>query len=178
MRIKLEDLHKPKSVSVEGHEKWLTDIYASFLKCGGQYPTLKGSFKASLLGYGYAQVEGRVTFQPQVPCSRCAEPITWPIEKSFCAKFKPKDDIADALEVDLVAEDLDYYYIEDDSLDVQQVFIDVVVTSLPAQLVKKTEDGKSCDVCGVSVDNEEVYRSRPKDEDSPFAALKNLKLPN
>ena len=178
MKIKLEDLQNPKTVSVTGDEDWLSEIYQSFLKHKGEYAKLTGTLEVSLQGYGYAKVEGTINYEPKVPCSRCADPIIWPINKTFSAKFKPKDEMAEASEVELIAEDLDYYYIENDSIDIQQILLDTVVTSLPSQLVKKCTKNQECQICGISLKDDEVYRTKSKEEESPFAILKNLKLPN
>ena len=178
MKINLEELQKPKTIELNGNEEWLAELYKSFIRCKKEEPKLTGTLKISLEGYGYAKVEGDLSYLPKVPCSRCADPITWPINKSFVAKFKPKDEMADASDVELIADDLEYYYIENNSLDIQQVIIDTVVTTLPSQLVIKSEDGKSCQICGIDLNNDEVYRTRSKEEDSPFAVLKNMKLPN
>ena len=178
MKVTLEELQNPITVTISGDEDWLNDLYTNFLKSKGSSPKLTGEITIKLDGYGYASVSGNLSYMPYVPCSRCADPISWPINKSFEARFKPKDEVAEASEVDLVADDFEYYYVENDTLDIQQVIVDTILTTLPSQLILKTEDNKSCRACGKDITDSEVYRSKAKEDESPFAVLKNLKLPN
>ena len=181
MKIKLKDLElAAKVVDIVGSEDWLAELYQSFPAPpkGRDKPLITGALEVKSDGYGYASLKGHLTFSPYVTCSRCADPIQWNLDRDLVARFKPKDDIAEAREVDLVPEDLDFYYIEDGTLDLLQVLIDSIVGWLPSQLVKRSKDGKSCVVCNEDISDTSVYRSKTKEEESPFAALKNLKLPN
>lgn len=178
MKVTLEELLSPKTIEIKGDEEWLADLYKSFAKSKKGPAKLTGKLLIQSEGYGYAKVEGEVTYEPIVPCSRCADPINWPIKKEFVSRFKPKDETTEGADIELMPEDLDFYYIEDNSLDIQQLVIDVIMTSLPSQLVVKSDDGKSCRNCGVDLNTSEVYSTRPKEDDSPFAVLKNMKLPN
>ncbi|SMF47128.1 YceD family protein [Pseudobacteriovorax antillogorgiicola] len=178
MKVSLEDLQaSSKTIEIQGDEEWLQPLYKSFVgKPGSQL--LTGTIEIKSEGYGYASIEGELNYTPLVPCSRCADPISWPLSRKLEARFKPSDEMATASEVDLIAEDFDYYYVEDNQVDIQQVIIDAIMTSLPSQLVQRSDDGKSCRVCGKDISADEVYRSKSKEDESPFAILKNLNLPN
>lgn len=180
MKVTLKELEAaPKLIQLNGKEVWLQELYESFLQPQAKdAELLSGSITVKSDGYGYASVSGELQFTPYVPCSRCADPIKWNISKTLTARFKPRDELADAPDVDLIPDDLDFYYLEDDTINLQQVLIDSILESLPSQLIKKTPNGKSCLICNKDISSHEVYRSKPKEEESPFAALKNLKLPN
>ncbi len=185
MKLTAKDLREPKLLQLEGNEAWLSEIYGSF---EGNDQPLKGDRRVSPEPYGVFSVKGHVDYTPFVECSRCQELVAFPIHRDIDVRFLDRDaaesgfDIEgeegdEEIERELDSKDLDTYYVESSGeLDIEMVINDFVQTSLPnrvtCSLVNKT--------CGIALQNEEsglVHKDKADIEVSPFAALKNLKLP-
>lgn len=188
MRLQAKELKQSetKKISIGGQEPWLKEIYATF---SSNDAPLTGEIDVKPEAYGTYQIHGRIDYTPIVECSRCAEPVAYPIHRDIDVRFIDRDaaeagfDIegeADdgTVERELESQDLDTYYVEEDGLiDIELVLNDFVQTALPTRvtcaLVDKT--------CGISLQNEEsglVHKDKNDVDTSPFAALKNLKLPD
>ena len=189
MKVLVKDMREPKIIDILGTEPWLNEIYASFL--GNEGYGLKGKVTITPGEYGVFTVEGKIDYVPLVGCSRCQKEIPWPINKDISVRFIDRDaaeagfDFEDdlegeaMLERDLVSEDLDTYYLDKTGeLDVEMVINDIVQTALPTRLIRLNKDGKSCRICSDDVDTAIVYKDENDVDTSPFAMLKNLKLPD
>jgi len=188
MKVLVKDMREPKIIDIQGTEPWLSEIYASFL--GNEGYGLKGEIKITPEDYGLFTVEGKIDYVPLVGCSRCQKEIPWPIHKEVSVRFIDRDAAESGFEIegveegeeierDLVPEDLDTYYLDDKGeLDVEMVINDIVQTALPTRLILLNPDGKSCRICLDNVDIPLVYKDEKDVDISPFAVLKNLKLPD
>ncbi len=184
MKLKAEDLRQAKSMTITGQEPWLAEIYASFdmslAEAQGE-KAIVGSVTITPQPYGVYAVSGNIRFVPKVSCSRCEDPIPWPIERTFAVRFLevpelPDDAVED--EEDREPAALDDYYLDSEGLiDIEMLLNDFIQTALPMRLVRASEDGKSCLVCKKAIDTREVFSVGNKEDMSPFAALKSLKIP-
>ena len=188
MKVQIKDMREPKLIDIKGDEPWLTEIYASFLANEGL--GLKGQVKITPEQYGLYTVEGTIEYVPIVGCSRCQREIPWPIHKSVSVRFIDRvaaeaefeiegEEDDDMLERDLVPEDLDTYYLTPTGeIDVEMVINDIVQTALPTRLIVLNTDGKTCRICLENVEAPLVFKDAMDIDTSPFAVLKNLKLPD
>lgn len=179
MRIPVTDLARPKQVLIQGDEAWLARIYGDFPL--GTDKQLMGKLTVEALEGGAVTVKGNIAFSPVVACSRCEKGINWPLSLTVDARFLPERANATKREVNLSESDLDAYYLDAGEVDIEQVLTDVVQTALPSQILATSEDGSSCRVCKVDLTEDLVYgESQDVEEarESPFAALKGLKLKN
>jgi uncharacterized metal-binding protein YceD (DUF177 family) len=183
MKLKAEELRSPKTITISGDEPWLHLIYESF-NIEGAAPLerrITGSLTVTPSTYGLYQVEGQVQFTPTVSCSRCEDMIPWEISRKIKVRYleqAPLEDEEEELERDLEPSDMDAYYIDAQGMiDLEVVINDFIQTALPTRLVKTAPDGKTCLICHKDVSTKTVYQDEVKPEQSPFAVLKNLKLP-
>jgi uncharacterized metal-binding protein YceD (DUF177 family) len=183
MKLKAEELRSPKTITISGDEPWLHLIYESF-DITGAIPTdrrITGSLTVIPTNYGLYDVEGEVKFTPTVSCSRCEDMIPWEISRKIKVRYleqAPIEDEEEEVERDLEPSDMDAYYVDAQGMiDLEVVINDFIQTALPTRLVKTAADGKSCLICHKDVSTKAVFKDVVKPEESPFAVLKNLKLP-
>ncbi|HYX32083.1 MAG TPA: DUF177 domain-containing protein [Oligoflexus sp.] len=185
MKLKAEELRSPLTVTISGDEPWLGLIYQSF-DMKGPAPSerrITGSLKVTPTNYGLYDIEGDVQFTPSVSCSRCEDQIAWPIQRKIKVRYLEQtpldeEEIKEEIERDLEPSDMDAYYIDPQGMiDLEVVVNDFIQTALPTRLVKTSADGKSCLICHKDVSEKTVFKDAVKPEHSPFAVLKNLKLP-
>lgn len=179
MRFKVEELRHSVAIEIKGDEPWLSKIYGSFgQKTPGDGPRLTGHLTLTPDNYGAYYLKGDVVYSPFVACGRCEDLIPWEIRRTFAVRFlTPYEDEDGTVEKDLTPEDLDDYYIENKEIDLEPVLNDMIQTSLPTRLIKTTADGKACSICLEDVQTPLVYEQQKAEDASPFAVLKNLKLP-
>ncbi len=183
MKLKAEDLRSPKTITISGDEPWLNLIYESFDIKGAVSAAhrITGALTVTPSTYGLYDVEGEVRFTPNVPCSRCEDMIPWEISRKIKVRYleqAPLEDEEEEVERDLEPSDMDAYYIDAQGMiDLEVVLNDFIQTALPTRLVKTAPDGKSCLICHKDVSSKAVFEDAVKPEESPFAVLKNLKLP-
>jgi uncharacterized metal-binding protein YceD (DUF177 family) len=184
MKLKAEDLRSPKTIPITGDEPWLGLIYESFDIKGAVPPErrITGSLTIIPSNYGLYQIEGAVQFTPTVACSRCEDRIPWEISRKIKVRYLEQapleEDAEEEIERELEPSDMDAYYIDAQGMiDLEIVINDFIQTALPTRLVKTASDGKSCLICHKDVSEKAVFKDEIKPEQSPFAVLKNLKLP-
>lgn len=184
MKIRLEDINSPKTIILNGLEPWLDGIYQSFPYPPDQSkPLITGELRLRNLADGMSiDVQGTLSYQPFVDCSRCGIPITWAIAADFHARFIPparqdpepgeRDEILTEAKAECYEIDLDH------SINLEPLINDRIQVEIPLQTVKKSEDLQDCQVCGKSVADDRVYAESSGNtaKENPFAALKDLKV--
>ncbi len=114
-------------------------------------------------------LEGRLSTRVVVPCARCNEALTWPVEVAFTHYLSPRGEHqALAEELELTPEDLDRDYYDGDEVDLDGLVREHVLLSVP---MRPMHDEKDCDP--------EVLRrlreASARRSTSPLAALAALK---
>jgi len=89
MKIKAISLIQPLKITISGDEPWLLPIYETFAT-GPTQARLSGSLEVVRESSGFVHVGGRIRVTPYVECSRCADPIPWPIDEVVDATFRPE----------------------------------------------------------------------------------------
>jgi uncharacterized metal-binding protein YceD (DUF177 family) len=177
LKININTLNPTVQIDLKGDEAWLQQIYKSFEEWAGNIDTpIEGALSLSKDDYGFVQVKGSIAFTPKLPCSRCSDPIAFPIEIAVSTEFRPynKDLPSD---YDLQKEELDYYYVDKDgNVDVEGLVNDLIQTSIPSKIVLTTDGGSACKICPNKFTDSKVFGSEPSEDDNPFAILKNIKL--
>lgn len=186
MRIALKNLTPTLSLDLTGAEPWLERIYADFPVPGGQAqaPRLTGRLTLALDEAGTVRVHGKLSYAPEVPCNRCGQPLSMPLAIAVDARFLPAElnpakDPDRKREHNLSRYELDAYYIEDDSVDLEMLINDAVYEELPTHAAHSEGDGTACGKLAEGEEDVQVYGAPPPPEArSPFARLKDLKLPD
>ncbi len=179
MRIPLTDLNRPKTLSLKGDEAWLERLYGDFPL--GKERALSGTLNVEIGAGGEVNVKGRIEFTPMVACGRCEKDIAWPLALDVDQRFLPERGPETKRETTLTEAEIEAYYIEMGAVDLEQLLTDLVQTELPMQLVKANDDGTECIVCHDDLTKDLVYgvpAKQPEKPESPFAALKGVKLKN
>lgn len=176
MLILRDDLFLERNIVIDGSETWLEPIYAAFTQWGGKQDSIiTGTIQTNRDDYGFVTVRGRVSYEPKLPCSRCSDPLTWPINKTISAEFRPFNSELPQ-DHDLSRDELDYYYLDEKgNLSLFEIVNDTLQLALPDRLIKLAEDGQHCSVCLVKVCDQKVLSTSGDDEaNNPFAKLKDL----
>jgi uncharacterized protein len=118
------------------------------------------------LGQAVADLE--VSAQPEVVCQRCMQPMRWPVNvKSRIALVSDYD------AADRVAEGLEVFLVEADSVSVRDLVDEEVLLALPH--VARHEELEECAVGGMQLPGHEADADEaPADVQKPFAQLGEL----
>jgi uncharacterized metal-binding protein YceD (DUF177 family) len=186
MKLLTKGLRGPKTLTLQGDESWLSEIYSSFP--ANERP-LSGQIEVIPEAYGLYAVKGHVDYTPSVECARCSELIGYPIHRDISVRFIDRDQAESGLDIEgidedeviereLDSKDLDTYYIESTGeIDLEMVINDFVQTALPTRVTCANVNK----ICGVDLKDSQsglVHKDKNDFESSPFAALKSLKLPD
>lgn len=177
MKINVNALNPMMQLDLKGDEVWLQQIYQSFEEWAGKIDTpIKGALSLRKDDYGFVQISGSIAFTPKLPCSRCSDPIPYPINIAVNTEFRPHNSDLPS-DYDLQREELDYYYLDMSSnIDLEGLVNDLIQTSIPSQILLLTEDASGCQICPNKFTDSKVFGSEPSEDENPFAILKNIKL--
>ncbi|MGB8262104.1 MAG: DUF177 domain-containing protein [Terracidiphilus sp.] len=95
------------------------------------------------------RLRGRFAGSFQVPCARCVEPVTVPLEAEFDLIFRPLGADAGAPERAISSQETEIGYYQKDSLLLEDVLREQVLLSLPARTLCKADCKGLCPRCGV-----------------------------
>ena len=84
----------------------------------------------------------------EVPCARCVEPVTIPLESDFDLIFRPVGADSDAPERSITAPETEIGYYQKDSLLLEDVLREQVLLSLPVRTLCKPDCKGLCPRCG------------------------------
>ena len=118
-------------------------------------------------------MEGELSFSSSLPCGRCTDLIEWPLSERIRQEFRSAPTNF-SREVDLSEDDLDHYYIENDSLDIFQLINDTIFLAIPDPLILRDAHNK-CKLCKKDISNQQVAGDSEALRDNPFAVLGALK---
>lgn len=122
-------------------------------------------------------VGGKMSGLISLECSRCLEPVGFPLSEQFRFYLRPplEPEGQTEDETELCADDLDYGFLEDSSIDVAILLQEQFVLALPSQPLCKPDCRGICQRCGAEL-NKEVCRCGDADIDPRFEVLGRLKL--
>lgn len=155
-------LGAPEGDPAAGHGKADVEIYAD-----GSHVFVTGSFNGELT----------------VACSRCVEPVKVPIEEKLMVTFMPASEMPaeaddDAAEegAEVAGDDLDLFPYEGEVVDLEPLFREQFVLSVPYAPLCKEDCKGLCPQCGIDRNTGTCACESPIDP--RLAALKGLKLPS
>ncbi len=117
---------------------------------------------------------GRVATTLELPCSRCLEPLTWPIDANFDLRYLPQSANTGEDEREIGADDLSTAYYEHDEIDLGQLMREQFYLTLPMKPLCREECLGLCPACGTNL-NRAACDCRHGWEDPRLAALKQLR---
>jgi uncharacterized protein len=116
---------------------------------------------------------GRVGTTLELPCSRCLEPFTRPVDAAFDLRYEPQSANTGDGERELHDDDLADAYYDDETIDLGQLMREQFLLALPMKPLCREECRGLCPVCGTNL-NRGTCGCRREWEDPRFAALKAL----
>lgn len=179
MKIKVADLTKPVTVKILGDEDWLAQVYSYFPSpFADRRPLITGQLTIEPSPYGVVSVSGVIDYAPYILCSRCAQPLEWPIHKDIQVSYGQSKANELQKDMELSEADMDEFWLEDGILDIEALINEEILLEIPTQTVKRKGDKRGCTACGGDLGDDLVFGT-PNDAmpaTNPFAVLKDLKL--
>ena len=121
------------------------------------------------------RLSGSVKTTLQLPCSRCLEPFTWPVDASFDLRYQPHaENNGHNDEVEIEEDDLSTAFYENDEIDLGQLMREQFLLSLPMKPLCGDLCKGLCPVCGTNLNRGSCDCKRDWD-DPRFDALRALK---
>jgi uncharacterized protein len=117
---------------------------------------------------------GRVQTTLELPCSRCLEPLVWPVNASFDLRYQPKAMNRGEGEREIEDDDLSTAFYENDTIDLGQLMREQFYLSLPMKPLCREECLGLCPQCGTNLNRGRCACTREWD-DPRFAALRSLR---
>jgi len=117
---------------------------------------------------------GRVETTLELPCSRCLEPFTLPVEQTFDLRYQPHAQNAGEGEREIEEDDLTTAFYEDDEIDLGQLMREQFYLSLPMKPLCAEDCRGLCPVCGTNL-NRGACDCKRNWDDPRLGALKELR---
>lgn len=146
----------------------LTELPRVARELGGKEGEVRGRVRFSRQS-GQAVAELHVSAQPEVICQRCMQPMHWPIEDT--ARIALVSDYAAA---DRVADGLEVFLVEADSVSVRDLVDEEIMLALP--IVPRHGEGSECAGREIKLPGQEAQSEQPDEAQvqKPFAQLGEL----
>lgn len=126
------------------------------------------------------QCDGWLRGQLALACQRCLEPTRLPLDVRLHTLYTPAGQGAgeptEASDEDVDDDDLDYAHHNGETVDLWPVVRESMILAVPITVLCKEDCRGLCPSCGVDRNTTECS-CKPAAPLSPFAALKDLKLP-
>jgi uncharacterized protein len=117
---------------------------------------------------------GGVQTTLELPCGRCLEPYTAPVDQTFDLRYHPRTLNTGEGEKELEDDDLTTAFYENDEIDLGHLMQEQFYLSLPMKPLCRDDCKGLCVVCGTNL-NLETCGCKRDWEDPRLAALKELK---
>jgi uncharacterized protein len=95
-------------------------------------------------------IEGTASTQVEAPCGRCLESSRQPVAASFKYTFAPSPGQLQE-ELELSADDLDFAYYEEDTIDLDALIFEQVLLQIPIKPLCKGDCKGLCPHCGINL---------------------------
>lgn len=119
------------------------------------------------------RLAGRVTAMLELTCSRCLEPLPWPIDAAFDLTYLPQAQNVGEGEIEIEEDDLATAFYEGEAIDLGQLMREQFYLSLPMKPLCQPSCAGLCPECGANL-NAVRCACRHEWEDPRLAVLKRL----
>ena len=117
---------------------------------------------------------GGVQTTLELPCSRCLESFTLPVEQTFDLRYQPHARNTGEGEREIEEDDLTTAFYEDDEIDLGQLMREQFYLALPMKPLCADDCKGLCPLCGTNL-NGGACRCKREWDDPRMAALRGLK---
>ena len=126
-------------------------------------------------GIAQVDVEGEISCDVAVECSRCLTSAESSLKIPFDTVFVAPEHYTETKEAELGVEDLEVSIVEDDQIDLTELFREQILLNLPTQIFCKEDCQGLCPKCGA---NRNLIDCKCKDKeiDPRWEALGDLKF--
>lgn len=114
---------------------------------------------------------GSVRTTLQLPCSRCLESFTQPVDTDFDLRYQPHAANSGEGEKEIEEDDLTTAFYQNDQIDLGQLLREQFYLSVPMKPLCRVDCRGLCPVCGTNL-NRETCDCKPAWDDPRLAALK------
>src|SRR4051812_22639991 len=155
-----EQVHQPDAIAAE------TDAYRIAEPVRLAFDVYKDKDQFRLVGSVRTRLE--------LPCSRCLEPFSWPVDAEFDLRYQPHSQNTGEGEREVEEDDLTTAFYDNDEIDLGQLMQEQLYLSLPMKPLCSDACKGLCPTCGTNL-NRGACDCSPQWEDPRFAALKSLR---
>jgi uncharacterized protein len=120
------------------------------------------------------RVVGHVRTSLELPCSRCLEPFSMPVDQAFDLRYHPHAQNTGEGEREIEEDDLTTAFYENDEIDLGQLMREQFLLALPMKPLCTDGCKGLCPVCGKNL-NRESCGCKREWEDPRLAALRELR---
>jgi uncharacterized protein len=117
---------------------------------------------------------GTIATTLELPCSRCLEPLLWPVAASFDLRYQPLARNVGEGELEVHEDDLSTAFYQNDAIDLELLMKEQFQLALPMKPLCAGDCQGLCPVCGTNLNRGACTCTRTW-EDPRLAALKALK---
>ena len=126
--------------------------------------TVKGEFLCA--GDDRVSLTGQVSARADTRCSRCLDPVSFPITAELDAVYDRQPD----------PEDPDLYSFEASTIELTDAVRDALLLSMPMRVLCKEDCKGLCSQCGTNLNKTTCTCHEGAEVTNPFSALKNIVL--
>ncbi len=120
---------------------------------------------------------GRVQTTLELPCGRCLEPFTTPVDQTFDLRYQPHTENTGEGEREIEEDDLTTAFYENDEIDLGHLMQEQFLLALPMKPLCGVDCKGLCAMCGTNLNTGSCDCKREW-EDPRLAALKTLQTQN
>lgn len=110
----------------------------------------------------------------ELPCSRCLEPFTWPVDSSFDLRYHPHAQNTGEGDREIEEDDLTTTFYEHETIDLGQLMREQFYLALPMKPLCGESCRGLCVHCGTNL-NRDTCECKPEWQDPRLAVLKTLR---
>jgi uncharacterized protein len=121
------------------------------------------------------RLAGSLKTRLELLCSRCLDPLPWPVDVAFDLRYHPRTVATSAEEVQIEEDDLTDAFYENDEIDLGQLIHEQLLLSVPMKPLCSGACQGLCPVCGTNL-NRAPCGCKREWVDPRLAALQDLKL--
>jgi len=166
-------LDEPRQFEFTFHPGWWQDVEGNDQIMGLEGPiVVSGTIRKE--GDNYA-LDGELQGQLKIRCDRCLEPYQLPLDSRFRLTLTPAPVGEQPGEVGLIAEDLSARFIEDLTVDVDEMVREQIYLSIPMKCLCKETCAGLCPMCGQNL-NIQPCACQKEIGHPAFSKLKDLKI--
>ncbi len=120
-------------------------------------------------------VEGMISAEIEIDCTRCLQPVEKKLDISFNAVFITPENYSEERELELRSDDLDVSILEDDKIDLTELVREQILLNVPTQFFCRENCQGLCENCGANLN---LTKCNCKDDeiDPRWQGLRELKF--